>query len=183
MPSGIALRHELNDFVLQTDHIGYGIRSAVRRRRQVTWAQAGCLTRRGPEPGPDADRLRCGRHRLGEGAEYYGELLDEVRETELGAMRRYLIKILRSVCVWDLSSRLYPMQVDVSPPRNGRNLTAASTMITASSSSATVVRHHEEYGADAHAGKGALLPLTVRRGACVVVPTGPGPEPLGCIFT
>jgi predicted acetyltransferase len=35
---GIALRHELNDFVLRVGHIGYGIRPSSRRRGLATWA-------------------------------------------------------------------------------------------------------------------------------------------------
>jgi predicted acetyltransferase len=35
---GIALRHELTEFVAQMGHIGYGIRPSARRRGLATWA-------------------------------------------------------------------------------------------------------------------------------------------------
>jgi predicted acetyltransferase len=44
---GIALRHELNDFVLRAGHIGYGIRPAHAGAGWPPGRWAGCSTRRG----------------------------------------------------------------------------------------------------------------------------------------
>jgi predicted acetyltransferase len=43
----IALRHELNERLIQLGHIGYGIQPSARWRGLATWALGGCSTRRG----------------------------------------------------------------------------------------------------------------------------------------
>jgi predicted acetyltransferase len=43
----IALRHELNERLMQLGHIGYGIQPSARRRGLATWALGRMPTRRG----------------------------------------------------------------------------------------------------------------------------------------
>jgi predicted acetyltransferase len=85
----IALRHELNGF----GHIGYGIRPSARRRGLATWA-LGRILGEARVLGLDRVLVICAVDNLASARtiEYQGGVLDEIRETELGAVRRYWIK-------------------------------------------------------------------------------------------
>ena len=91
----IALRHELNDFLLRAGgHIGYGIRPSARRRGLATWA----LDRMLGEArvlGMDRVLIICEVDNIASvrTIERHSGVLEDVRDTELGTMRRYWIKI------------------------------------------------------------------------------------------
>lgn len=91
----IALRYELNDFLLRAGgHIGYGIRPSARRRGLASWALGEMLVR-AREHGLDrvlitCDETNAGSRRTIEGA---GGVLEDVRETELGLTRRYWVDL------------------------------------------------------------------------------------------
>lgn len=91
---GIALRHELNDFVLRVGHIGYGIRPSLRRRGLVTWA-LGRMLDEARGLGLDRVLIICEVDNIAsvKTIERYGGALEDVRDTELGTVRRYWIKI------------------------------------------------------------------------------------------
>ena len=91
---GIALRHELNDFVLRAGHIGYGIRPSARRRGLATWA-LGRMLDEARELGLDRVLIVCevGNIASVKTIEHHGGVLDEVRETELGTVRHYWISL------------------------------------------------------------------------------------------
>jgi predicted acetyltransferase len=91
---GIALRHELNDFVLRAGHIGYGIRPAARRRGLATWA-LGRMLDEARNLGLDRVLIVCevGNTASVKTIEHHGGVLDEVRETELGTVRHYWISL------------------------------------------------------------------------------------------
>ncbi|MGY1855624.1 GNAT family N-acetyltransferase [Modestobacter sp. SYSU DS0290] len=94
----IALRHQLNDFLLRAGgHIGYGIRPSARRRGLATWALREVLTR-AARLGFDRVLITCAdgnvaSARVIEGA---GGVLDDVRDTELGRTRRYWVPTVPS---------------------------------------------------------------------------------------
>lgn len=91
----IALRHELNDFLLRAGgHIGYGIRPSARRRGLASFALAGVL--------PYAAKLGLTRVLVtcavdNEGSrrviERNGGELEDIRDTEIGRLRRYWIAL------------------------------------------------------------------------------------------
>ncbi|SCL44404.1 Predicted acetyltransferase [Micromonospora citrea] len=87
----IALRHELDDFL---GHIGYGVRPSARRRGLATWALGRMLD--------EARALGLGRVLVvcevdnvasARTIEHHGGELEGVRDTELGAARRYWITL------------------------------------------------------------------------------------------
>ncbi|SNS83364.1 Predicted acetyltransferase [Streptosporangium subroseum] len=91
---GIALRHELNDFVLLVGHIGYGIRPSSRRRGLATWA-LGRMLDEARVLGLDRVLIACEAGNIAsvKTIEHHGGVLEDVRDTELGTVRRYWIKI------------------------------------------------------------------------------------------
>jgi predicted acetyltransferase len=91
---GIALRHELNDRLMQLGHIGYGIRPSARRGGLATWALGRMLG--------EARRLALDRVLIvcvvdnvasAKTIEHHGGILEEIRDTEWGPTRRYWIKL------------------------------------------------------------------------------------------
>jgi predicted acetyltransferase len=89
----IALRHELNDFLLRAGgHIGYGVRPSARRRGLASFALGGVL--------PYAAKLGLPKvlvtcNVANEGSrrtiERNGGELEDIRDTEIGRLRRYWI--------------------------------------------------------------------------------------------
>jgi predicted acetyltransferase len=91
----IALRHELNDFLLRAGgHIGYGIRPSARRRGLATWA-LGRMLGEARVLGLDRVLIICEVDNIASAKtiERHGGVLEDVRDTELGTVRRYWIKI------------------------------------------------------------------------------------------
>lgn len=91
---GIALRHELNDFGLRIGgHIGYGIRPSARRRGLATWALGRML---GEARGLGLDQVlitcEAGNVASAKTIEHHGGVLEDIRDTELGTVRRYWVK-------------------------------------------------------------------------------------------
>ncbi|MEH0826007.1 MULTISPECIES: GNAT family N-acetyltransferase [unclassified Micromonospora] len=92
---GIALRHELNDFLLRVaGHVGYGIRPSARRRGLATWA-LGRMLDEARMLGLDRVLVICeaGNVASAKTIEHHGGVLEDIRETELGAARRYWISL------------------------------------------------------------------------------------------
>ncbi|MEU0486933.1 GNAT family N-acetyltransferase [Streptosporangium sp. NPDC006013] len=91
---GIALRHGLNDYVLQFGHIGYGIRPSSRQRGLATWA-LGRMLDEARALGLDRVLIVCEVDNLAsvKTIEHNGGVLEGVRDTEYGPARRYWIKI------------------------------------------------------------------------------------------
>lgn len=91
----ISLRYELNDFLARAGgHIGYGVRPAARRRGLARCALAAVLVH-AREAGLERVLVTChdantASARTIEGA---GGVLQDVRETELGATRRYWVDV------------------------------------------------------------------------------------------
>ncbi|WP_299959230.1 GNAT family N-acetyltransferase [uncultured Modestobacter sp.] len=91
----IALRHELNDFLLRAGgHIGYGIRPSARRRGLASWALAAVLSR-ARTLGLDRVLITCadGNAASARVIERAGGVLEDVRDTELGRTRRYWVDL------------------------------------------------------------------------------------------
>jgi predicted acetyltransferase len=90
---GIALRHGLNDYVLQFGHIGYGIRPSSRRRGLATWA-LGRILDEARTLGLEQVLIVCSVDNLAsvKTIEHQGGVLEDIRDTERGAVRRYRIK-------------------------------------------------------------------------------------------
>ena len=91
----IALRHELNDFLREVGgHIGYGIRPSARRRGLAGWALGETL-RLAAGLGLDRVLLTCevtneaSRRTI----ERHGGVLEDIRDTEIGRLRRYWITL------------------------------------------------------------------------------------------
>jgi RimJ/RimL family protein N-acetyltransferase len=86
----IALRHEPNDF----GHIGYGIRPSARRRGLATWA-LGRILDEARSLGLGRVLIACAADNVASARtiERQGGVLEDVRETEHGAMRRYWITV------------------------------------------------------------------------------------------
>ena len=92
---GIALRHELNDFLLRIGgHIGYGIRPSARRRGLATWA-LGRMLGEARVLGLDRVLVTCAADNVASAKtiEHHGGVLEDVRDTELGTVRRYWVTI------------------------------------------------------------------------------------------
>jgi predicted acetyltransferase len=91
----IALRHVLNDFLLEAGgHIGYGVRPGARRQGLASWALGEVL--------PHASALgltrvlvTCDDTNIGSQRviERNGGVLEDVRDTVLGRTRRYWIDL------------------------------------------------------------------------------------------
>ncbi|SDS22338.1 GNAT family N-acetyltransferase [Actinoplanes derwentensis] len=91
----IALRHELNDFLLDAGgHIGYGIRPSERKRGLATWALAEVLPL-ARELGLDRVLITCDDDNPASARviERHGGVLEDVRDTTLGIVRRYWITL------------------------------------------------------------------------------------------
>jgi predicted acetyltransferase len=91
----IALRHELNEFLVEAGgHIGYGIRPSARRRGLAGWALDQVLGH-ARERGLDRLLLTCdvdnepSRRTI----ESRGGVLEDVRDTVLGRVRRYWVTV------------------------------------------------------------------------------------------
>lgn len=91
----IALRHELNDFLLRAGgHIGYGIRPSARRRGLATWAVRQVLAVARAH-GIERVLITCDDRNVGSARviESQGGVLEDVRATELGQTRRYWVDL------------------------------------------------------------------------------------------
>jgi predicted acetyltransferase len=91
----IALRHELNDFLLRAGgHIGYGIRPSARRRGLATWA-LGQVLAAARTHGLDRVLITCADDNVASARviEHHGGVLEDVRDTELGRTRRYWVSL------------------------------------------------------------------------------------------
>ena len=89
----IALRHELNDFLLDAGgHIGYGVRPGARRRGLASFALAGVLPY---AKGLGLDRVLVTCDVTNEASrrtiERTGGVLEDIRDTGIGRVRRYWI--------------------------------------------------------------------------------------------
>jgi predicted acetyltransferase len=90
----IALRHELNDRLMQLGHLGYGVRPSARRRGLATWALGRMLDEaRGLALTRvlivcEADNLASAKT-----IERHGGVLEDVRHTGHRPTRRYWITI------------------------------------------------------------------------------------------
>ncbi|MGK5674316.1 GNAT family N-acetyltransferase [Micromonospora sp. URMC 106] len=95
---GIALRHGLNDFLLRIGgHIGYGVRPSARRRGLATWA-LGRMLGEARALGLARVLVTCEVDNVASARtiEHHGGVLEDVRDTELGAVRRYWIELRSS---------------------------------------------------------------------------------------
>ncbi|GAB1641028.1 GNAT family N-acetyltransferase [Krasilnikovia sp. MM14-A1259] len=91
----IALRHVLNDFLLRAGgHIGYGIRPAARRRGLAAFA-LGEVLRHAKQLGLDRVLITCNvdNEASRRTIERHGGVQEDVRDTELGRIRRYWITL------------------------------------------------------------------------------------------
>jgi len=88
----IALRHELNERLLQLGHIGYGIRPSARRRGLATWA-LGRMLDQARRLGLARVLIVCEAGNLASAKtiERHGGVLEDVRDTGHGTVRRYWI--------------------------------------------------------------------------------------------
>jgi predicted acetyltransferase len=90
----IALRHELNERLMQLGHIGYGIRPSARRRGLATWALGRMLDE---ARGLGLTRVlivcEAGNLASAKTIERRGGVLEDVRDTGRGTVRRYWITI------------------------------------------------------------------------------------------
>lgn len=92
---GIALRHELNDFLLRAGgHIGYGVRPSERRRGLASFALGEMLVEAG-KLGLDRVLVTCNVDNVGSARtiESRGGVLEDVRATEIGTLKRYWITL------------------------------------------------------------------------------------------
>lgn len=91
---GIALRHGLDDAVLETGHIGYGIRPSARRRGLAGWALDQILDE-ARSLGLARVLLVCAIDNVASAKTIvrHGGILESIRDTMFGAARRYWIKI------------------------------------------------------------------------------------------
>jgi predicted acetyltransferase len=91
----IALRLELNDFLLRAGgHIGYGVRPSARRRGLATWALGEMLGEAGAR-GLDRVLVTCNvaNPASARTIEKHGGVLEDVRDTEIGTVKRYWIEL------------------------------------------------------------------------------------------
>ncbi len=91
----IGLRHELNDFLREAGgHIGYGIRPSARRRGLASFA-LGEVLRYAAKLGLSRVLVTCNVENEGSRRtiERHGGELEDIRDTELGRLRRYWIPL------------------------------------------------------------------------------------------
>ena len=91
----IALRHELNDVLLQAGgHVGYGIRPSARRRGLATWAVAQVLPQ-ARALGLDRVLITCQEGNVASARviERAGGVLEDVRDDGAGRVRRYWVAV------------------------------------------------------------------------------------------
>jgi predicted acetyltransferase len=91
----ISLRHELNDFLRRAGgHIGYGIRPSARRRGLATFA-LGRVLPYAAKLGLDRVLVTCnvGNEGSRRTIERNGGRLEDIRDTEIGRLRRYWISL------------------------------------------------------------------------------------------
>lgn len=91
----IALRHELNDFLLRAGgHIGYGVRPSERRRGLASFALGEMLVE-ARSSGLDRVLITCNVANEGSARtiEKHGGVLEDIRDTEIGTLRRYWITL------------------------------------------------------------------------------------------
>jgi predicted acetyltransferase len=91
----IALRHELNDFLLRAGgSIGFGIRPSARNRGVATWA-LGQVLMEAERLGLDRVLITCADENVASARviEHHDGRLKDVRDTELGRTRRYWIAL------------------------------------------------------------------------------------------
>ena len=91
----IALRHELNDVLLQAGgHIGYGVRPSARRRGLASYALGAVLPY---AAGLGLPRVLVTCNVDNEGSrraiEHNGGELEDIRDTDIGRLRRYWITL------------------------------------------------------------------------------------------
>lgn len=94
MLGGIALRHEFTDYVQWAGHIGFGIRPTARRRGLAAWALDQIL-HEARALGTDRVLVVCATHNVGSAKtiERVGGVVEEIRNTKHGPVRRYWIAI------------------------------------------------------------------------------------------
>ena len=91
----IALRHELNDLLLEIGgHVGYGIRPSARRRGLATWAVSQVLPQ-ARALGLDRVLITCADGNVASARviERSGGVLEDVRNAESGRVRRYWVPL------------------------------------------------------------------------------------------
>jgi predicted acetyltransferase len=90
----IALGHQLNDRALRVGQIGYGIRPSARGRGLAKWALAEVLSV-ARTLGLDRVLITCRDDNVASARviEHNGGLLDNVRNTDSGRMRRYWVAL------------------------------------------------------------------------------------------
>ncbi len=87
------MRHELNDFLLRAGgHVGYSVRPSERGRGRATWALGEILVAAGKR-GLNRVLVTCDVDNPASARviENNGGVLEDVRDTELGTLRRYWI--------------------------------------------------------------------------------------------
>jgi len=91
---GIALRHQLNDLVLRVGHVGFGIRPSARGRGLATWALGQVLSTARTK-GLDRVLIICRDDNPASARviEHQGGLLEDVRDTGSGHVRRYWVAL------------------------------------------------------------------------------------------
>ncbi|SIM62938.1 GNAT family N-acetyltransferase [Micromonospora cremea] len=92
---GIALRHELNDYLLRVaGQVGYGIRPSARGRGLATWA-LGRMLGEARALGLNRVLVVCVVDNIPSARtiEHHGGVLEAIQDTELGAARRYWITL------------------------------------------------------------------------------------------
>ncbi|HEX3778845.1 MAG TPA: GNAT family N-acetyltransferase [Pseudonocardiaceae bacterium] len=94
---GIALRHELDDFVRRVGHIGYGIRPSARRRGLATWA-LGRMLDEARLVGLDRVLIVCEDDNLASARtiERNGGVLEDLGDAEPSVLRRYWITLVEA---------------------------------------------------------------------------------------
>ena len=91
----IALRRELDAFLADAGgHIGYGVRPSERRRGLATWA-LGQVLLRAAGLGLDRVMVTCAVDNTASARtiEHHGGVLEDVRDTALGRLRRYWVEL------------------------------------------------------------------------------------------
>jgi predicted acetyltransferase len=91
---GIALRHELTDFVAQMGHVGYGIRPSARGRGVATWA-LGQMLDEAQTIGLERLLIVCEPENIASARviEHHGGVPDEDAATDRLQTRRYWINV------------------------------------------------------------------------------------------